>query len=136
MSNMLPSPPRREIVLGRPYIDICFCHPNDSSMSNLVVQREALIDTGASSTCITMAMARILNLPYQDRRTVDVAGGSVMGRVFLARLFVPALIFGDICQVIAIQGGSDEQTPLLGRNFLQHLVFTMDGPAREFRLSL
>ncbi len=105
-------------------------------MANLVVQRETLIDTGASTTCITMAMARMLNLPYQDRRTVQVAGGSVMGKVFLARLFIPALIFGEICQVIAIQGGSDEQTPLLGRNFLQRLIFTMDGPAREFRLSL
>lgn len=136
MSNNLSKPPRREIVLGRPYVDICFCHPDDSLMSNLVVQREALIDTGASTTCITMAMARSLDLPYQDRRTVQVAGGSVMGKVFLARLFIPELVFGDVCQVIAIQGASDEQTPLLGRNFLKRTIFTMDGPAREFRLSL
>jgi predicted aspartyl protease len=127
---------RRVFTATGPYVQIIIHHPDDVTMGGAIVERLALIDSGASLVCITMDIARTLDLPYLNKRSVQVPGGTVNGRVYMARIFIPALTHGELVQVVAIQGGQADQTVLLGRNLLQHFVFTMDGPAGTCSLAV
>jgi predicted aspartyl protease len=136
MAGFDPNTARRVFEASDPFIPIIIHHPDDVTMNGAVVERNALIDSGASLTCITMDIARTLDLPYLNKRSVQVPGGSVNGRVYMARIFVPALTYSELVQVVAIQGGQADQTILFGRNLLKHFVFTMDGPAGVVRLEV
>lgn len=120
---------RHVFTATEPYVPIVLYHPDDVTMGGATVERLALIDSGASLVCITMDIARTLDLPYLNKRSVQVPGGTVNGRVYMARIFIPSLTHGELVQVVAIQGGQADQTVLFGRNLLKHFVFTMDGPA-------
>jgi gag-polyprotein putative aspartyl protease len=127
---------RRVFTATEPFVPIIIYHPDDVVMRGPLVERVALIDSGASLICINMDIARTLDLPYLNKRSVQVPGGSVNGRVYMARIFIPSLTHSELVQVVAIQGGQADQTVLFGRNLLKHFVFTMDGPAGVCRLEI
>lgn len=49
----------------------------------------ALIDTGASITCVTAAMARSASLPLIGKRNMGTAGGTVPVNVYVADIGIP-----------------------------------------------
>jgi gag-polyprotein putative aspartyl protease len=134
--NEVHSGNRRRFVSSKPFVPIILYHPDDVLMRGVTLERNALLDSGASLVCITMDIARTLNLPYLNKQTVQVPGGSVNGRVYIARIYIPALTHSELVEVVAIQGGHADQTLLFGRNLLKHFVFTMDGPAGTFALEI
>jgi predicted aspartyl protease len=127
---------RRRFVSSKPFVPIILYHPDDILMRGVTIERPALLDSGASLVCITMDIARTLNLPYLNKQTVQVPSGSDNGRVYIARIYVAALTHSELVEVVAIQGGHADQTLLFGRNLLKHFVFTMDGPAGTFALEI
>jgi hypothetical protein len=54
---------------------------------------QALIDTGASITCVTAAMASAANLPLIGKRNLATAGGTVPVNVYVADI---AIQFGPL----------------------------------------
>jgi len=85
----------------------------------------ALVDTGASESCIDSALAMTLNLPIVDRRMTSGAHGAKEVNVHLAHIHVPGLAFtihGAFCAVDLAAGGQ-AHLALIGRTFLKN--FTM-----------
>src|SRR5713226_7463872 len=52
----------------------------------------ALVDTGASESCIDSLLAAQLNLPIVDRREISGVGGKHEVNMYLAQIHVPSLI--------------------------------------------
>src|SRR5262245_14496442 len=68
----------------------------------------ALVDTGATKSCIDSGLAMRLNLPIVDRRTVSGVHGAEAVNVHLAHVHIPALAFtlyGPFCAVDLVAGG-------------------------------
>src|ERR1035437_1055782 len=81
----------------------------------------ALVDTGASESCIDSLLATQLNLPVVDRRSIAGIGGSQEVNVYLAQVHIPALnwtIYGLFSGVHLAAGGQQHRA-LIGRTFLQ-----------------
>jgi hypothetical protein len=53
----------------------------------------ALVDTGASESCIDSLLASQLNLPIVDRRHVSGSAGPHEVNVYLAQVYIPSLAF-------------------------------------------
>ena len=90
---------------------------------------QALVDTGATESCIDSQLAAQLNLPIVDRRKVSGAHGAQEVNVHLAQVHVPALsftIYGAFAGVHLAAGGQQHRA-LIGRTFLQHVMMTYDG---------
>ena len=109
-------------------------HPDHSSSPNLPeLELPALVDTGATESCIDSALARKLQLPAVD--TVRIAGiqGASETVVYLAQIYVPALdytIFGRFSGVHLVSGGQPHSA-LLGRTFLRNFILTYEGRTGE-----
>ena len=89
----------------------------------------ALIDTGATESCIDDQLAIELGLPLVDRRSVAGVGGQHPVDVYLAYVFVPTLslvLTGLFCGVHLTVGGQVHRA-LLGRTMLQNLIMIYDG---------
>jgi Retroviral aspartyl protease len=86
---------------------------------------EALVDTGATASCIDAVLAMSLNLPIIDQCTVGGIGGAHTVNMHLAHIHIPTLgftIYGSFADVSLRAGGQHHQA-LIGRTFLQS--FTM-----------
>jgi predicted aspartyl protease len=90
---------------------------------------EALVDTGATISCIDNLLAAQLSLPIIDRRPVCGAHGSADANVYLAQIHVPALIFTIHGEFIGVdlQAGGQMHKALIGRTFLRHFTMTYEG---------
>lgn len=89
----------------------------------------ALVDTGATESCIDSLLAAQLNLPIVDRRVTSGAHGSREVNVHLAQIHVPAIpftIWGQFAAVDLAAGGQPHKT-LLGRTFLRSFVMLYVG---------
>lgn len=89
----------------------------------------ALVDTGATESCIDSLLAAQLNLPIVDRRITSGAHGSREVNVHLAQIHVPILgvtIWGQFAAVDLAAGGQPHKA-LLGRTFLRSFVLTYTG---------
>ena len=65
---------------------------NPTVRPNIPEQKyNALIDTGASDSCIDSGVAESLNLPAIDNRPVSGAHGSQYVNVYMAQIYIPAL---------------------------------------------
>ena len=83
-----------------------------------------LVDTGADCTLIPARIAKSLRLPLIDRIEIMGVGGKTMAApVHAARVRLGAL--RAIARVVAL---GDES--LLGRDLLNRLVLTIDGPGQ------
>jgi predicted aspartyl protease len=89
----------------------------------------ALVDTGATESCIDSGLAMRLNLPIIDRRSVSGVHGAGAVNVHLAHVHIPSLastLYGPFCAVDLVAGGQAHHA-LIGRTFLQHFTMTYDG---------
>ena len=86
----------------------------------------ALVDTGATESCIDSTLATTLALPVVDRRRVCGSSGEHEVNVYLAQVHVPSLqytIYGAFAGV-HLQAGGQPHVALLGRTFLRSLTMT------------
>ena len=100
-------------------------------------QFHALVDTGASPTCIDSGLAVALNLPVVDRQEVAGALGAGRVNVYLAQIFVPgigATFSGRFVGAHLIAGGQPHSA-LIGRDFLRHFKMSYDGRTGAVTLS-
>ena len=89
----------------------------------------ALVDTGASQSCIDSSLATELGLPVIDTARIAGAGGESPHDVFLAHITIPQL---EIVQYgrftgVNLRAGGQEHGVLLGRTFLVNTVMIYDG---------
>ena len=89
----------------------------------------ALVDTGATQSCIDSALAATLNLPIIDRDEIGGVGGRTEVNVYLAQIYIPELrftIYGGFAGVHLEASGAPFYA-LLGRTFLNHFSMHYDG---------
>ena len=89
----------------------------------------ALVDTGASQSCIDMRLAQTLGLPVVDFVMIGGAVGASRHPLYAARIAIPVLEifeFGAFAGV-DLAGGEQSHQVLLGRTFLQSTVMIYDG---------
>jgi hypothetical protein len=89
----------------------------------------ALVDTGATESCIDSLLAAQLNLPVVDRRMTAGAHGSKEVNVHLAQVRVPSLgftIYGAFAGV-DLRAGGQAHSALIGRTFLRHFRMIYEG---------
>jgi hypothetical protein len=98
---------------------------------------KALVDSGATESCIDSLLAAQLNLPIVDRRNVSGVHGSDPVNMHLAQVYVPALgttINGAFAGVHLTAGGQVHQA-LIGRTFLRHVSMVYDGRTGKVTIS-
>jgi predicted aspartyl protease len=103
----------------------------DGSMPvDLVAQGlPALIDTGASDSCIDNDLAIELNLPIVDQRVASGSAGKHKINLYLAQIHIPSIprtLWGRFGGV-HLSAGGQLHSALLGRTFLQHFKLIYDG---------
>lgn len=89
----------------------------------------ALIDTGATESCIDEQLAISLGLPVIDKIMIGGVGGSAEHNVYLAVITIPGttlLQHGRFAGVHLAAGGQLHRV-LLGRTFLKTSVLIYDG---------
>ena len=89
----------------------------------------ALIDTGASASCIDSDLAAALNLPIVDRKPVSGVHGEHEVNMHLAQMYVEPLnytIYGQFAGV-HLQAGGIAHRAIIGRLFLQLFTMVYDG---------
>ena len=97
----------------------------------------ALIDTGASISCIDSGVAMELQLPIINRTSVAGVGGLHQFNVHLAQIRAPELNFtfyGPFTGVDLAASGQ-QRIALIGRDFLAHFHMTYDGPSGSVTLT-
>jgi hypothetical protein len=100
--------------------------PPDLAMKGV----HALVDTGASISCIDSELAMNLGLPIVDQGQIAGAGGAKLVNMHLGQICIPLLgrtIFGRFAAVDLAAGGQ-AHSALIGRSFLRHFKMTYDGP--------
>jgi Aspartyl protease len=89
----------------------------------------ALVDTGATDSCIDSALAMQLNLPIIDQRTCGGISGAMQVNMHLAHIHIPGLphtLYGAFAGVNLAAGGQPHLV-LIGRTFLQRFYMFYDG---------
>ena len=89
----------------------------------------ALVDTGATESCIDSTLAATLNLPVFDRQHVAGVHGSGEVDMHLAQIHAPELnitVYGAFAGV-HLRAGGQLHTALLGRTFLRRLTMVYEG---------
>jgi predicted aspartyl protease len=97
----------------------------------------ALVDTGATESCIDSDLATKLQLPIVDRRHVGGVSGLREVNMHLAHIHIPALsftLYGAFAGVDLIAGGQLHYA-LIGRTFLRHFKMTYDGLTGDVTIS-
>jgi len=90
---------------------------------------DALVDTGATQTCIDNQLAIDLELPVVDVQQIGGAGGISEHNVYMAHVVIPNL---DITQYgkftgVNLSEGEQRHQCLLGRTFLRNTIMIYDG---------
>lgn len=97
----------------------------------------ALVDTGATESCIDNKLAEELGLPVIDEMDMSGVGGMRKHNVYLASVSIPDLEFlqyGRFAGVDLRDGGQEHQA-LLGRTFLQNVILIYDGLRAQVTLA-
>lgn len=108
----------------------------DGSVPTSSVPGTAVVDTGSSTTCIDIEAARSAGLPTVNTGVVQSATGKMRVPIFAGEIKVPGI--GEIraTQAYGIEIAPQGLVALLGRDILSSCVFTYNGPAATFTLSL
>ena len=91
----------------------------------------ALVDTGASNSCIDTMLADQLRLPIVNQETIGGVGGAMQANVYWAQIAIPALntsLTGPFAGV-HLAAGQQPHRVLIGRDFLQYFTMRYAGPA-------
>lgn len=97
----------------------------------------ALVDTGATLSCIDSALAGRLALPIVDREPVAVANGRDFLNVHLAQMYVPALdmtVQGRF-HAVHLSAGGQPHAALIGRSFLRYYTMVYEGKTGTVTIS-
>ena len=89
----------------------------------------ALVDTGATSSCIDNGWAMRLNLPIIDRQRVAGVAGAHEVNMHMGQIHIPSLgktIYGSFAGVELAAGGQ-QHLALIGRTFLMHFLMIYNG---------
>ena len=91
--------------------------------------QRALVDTGASASCVDSSLAASLGLPIVNRGKVSGISGPMQVNVHLAQIYVPTLQFTlyGMFDGVHLRAGGQNVDALLGRDLLQHFKMTYDG---------
>lgn len=92
-------------------------------------QYPALVDTGATESCIDSALARDLGLPIVDRKVVAGIQGESEFNVHIAQIHISDLdytIYGRFTGVHLNTGGQPHSS-LIGRTFLRNFTMIYEG---------
>lgn len=89
----------------------------------------ALVDTGATQSCIDVQVAESLGLPVVDFVMIAGAAGASRHPLYAAKVAIPALEISEFGAFAGVDLGAGEQPHrvLLGRTFLQSTVMIYDG---------
>jgi predicted aspartyl protease len=102
-----------------------------------ITEIRALVDTGASESCIDSLLATQLNLPIIDKKTVSGIHGGQEVSMHLAQIHVPTLghtIYGSFAGVHLASGGQWHRA-IIGRTFLQRFTMVYDGRTGDATIS-
>ena len=96
----------------------------------------ALIDTGATESCIDDDLAQQLELPLIDRRDGSGIGGTERFNVYLGHIRIAALGFIEYGRFMGVRlkAGNQPHQALLGRTLLQRMILMYDGRDGSVRL--
>lgn len=132
------------VVLGPTLIvDIGFDPTFDPSKSGTKPATQlqgvrALVDTGATQSCLDSTVATTLNLPIIDRQKISGVGGVHDVNIHLGQIYVPSLastIYGPFAGV-NLSAGGQPHIALIGRTFLQHITLHYDGRTGKVTMTL
>ncbi|MCG8507218.1 MAG: retroviral-like aspartic protease family protein [Sphingomonadales bacterium] len=109
-------------------------HEDESRIKNV----PALVDTGASDSCIDEKLAEELGLPAVDRISIAGVSGGFEVNLYLARVHLPQLDvshYGRFASVKLQEGGQNHGV-LIGRSFLRHIIMIYDGIEGRVTMSI
>jgi len=98
---------------------------------------DALVDTGATVSCIDDSLAVQLKLPFHDEQPMAGVGGQHMAKMYIAQIHVPLLkftIYGTFAGVHLAAGGQIHRA-LIGRTFLTRFKMVYEGATGIVKLS-
>ena len=104
--------------------------PNIGNKPNLPTTiYPALMDTGATDSCIDSSLAANLNLPIVDRQNVAGVHGAHEVNMHLAQIHVPDLPFTvpGYFAAVHLRAGGQPHFALIGRTFLRDFKMIYDG---------
>jgi len=134
---------RDRLIINGPtlFVNVGFDPDYDASrheqMPNLPTEILALIDTGATESCIDADLAISLGLQVFDRREVAGSGGSYEVDMYLVQMHVPALyhvVTGLFAGVRLRAGNPAFHRAILGRTFLREFIMTYDGTSGTVKI--
>lgn len=103
---------------------------NPNRLADLPVEGVlALIDTGASTSCIDGSLAMHLQLPVVDQRQCAGIGGSIEVNMHLAQVHAGQLSFTLYGALAGVDLTLGDHKILLGRDFLRNFTMIYDGPS-------
>lgn len=112
--------------------------PRMQDASSIVaVHRYALVDTGATDSCIDSNLAHALGLRVVDERNVATPGGIETFNVYSGWIEVPELNFAKRGPLMGanLSAGGQPYGALLGRDFLRHCSMHYDGETGSVTIS-
>jgi predicted aspartyl protease len=97
----------------------------------------ALIDTGATQSCIDEALAQQLQLPLINRQTAAGVGGSHILNVYLAYIVIPLLgtVQAGTFLDAQLTAGGQLHRALIGRTLLSDTLLVYDGRSGSVKLA-
>ena len=89
----------------------------------------ALVDTGATLSCIDTELAQALQLPAVDTMEIGGVGGHRVHDVYAASVSIPSLELNQHGRFAGVELAAGDQVHrvLLGRSFLEGTVMIYDG---------
>ena len=96
----------------------------------------ALIDTGASDSCIDENLAQQLQLPLIDRQDGSGIGGQDEFNVYLGHIRIAALQFIQYGRFMGVRlaAGNQPHQAIIGRSVLKDMILVYDGRDGSVRL--
>lgn len=100
-------------------------------------QFHALVDTGATESCIDSAVAMDLDLPIVDQQNLAGAHGVHPANVYLAQIYIPELevTIGGRFSGVHLTAGGQAHSALIGKSFLLHFTMIYEGQTGAVRIS-
>ena len=99
---------------------------------------DALVDTGATESCIDSTIAGELDLPIFDQRNVSGGLGPGLVNMHLAQIYIPNLnitVAGRFAGV-HLSAGGQRHAALIGRSFLRHFEMSYAGSTGHVTLTI
>jgi hypothetical protein len=112
--------------------------PNPAPTGSGIIQHlPALIDTGASLSCIDDLLAQQLNLQVVDQWTTSGISGAAKLDVYLAQITIPSLAVRQSGRFagVHLQAGGQAHRALIGRSLLAGCTLVYDGKSGSVQLS-